>query len=292
MLPFFSSMLSADTVPMLTAAVTAERALSGILSRSLKAGGFIPWPETPNRRTRKSTISRRVTTSFGRNLPAAVPRTIPLAARRSMARCAGMPAMSVKMSAHAGATSTSTRSTATNMRITCLLWVATIEISGVCESGLGVWGTAGVSRACSIDSCRTGCRLGTAVPSSGRCAVRLRAIDLLPPHYTLCWPVPPTGSCSSSPKAAHRLHAIWRGHADETQRPTQHKADGGSENQAGHSQPQVIGQHAALRVEDVKCLRQFAGVGAQPLRLAAPAGDLDDLREVGEGGQRGGLGVG
>src|SRR3990172_4502242 len=119
-------------------------------------------------------MSSRVTASFGRNCPSAVPRTIPLAARRPIARCAGIPAMSVKVSAHAGATSASTRNTATNMRITCLLWVATIEIS-VCESDLEVWGTA--------------------VPSSGRCAVRLPAIGLLLPHYPLCGPVSPRGSC-------------------------------------------------------------------------------------------------
>src|SRR3990172_7054285 len=290
MLPFFSSMLCADTVPMLTAAVTAERALSGILSRSLKAGGFIPWPETPNRRTRKSSISRRVTTSFGRNLPAAVPRTIPLAARRSMARCAGMPAMSVKMSAHAGATSASTRSTATNTRITCLLWVATIEIS-VCVNRTSRFGErpAYPGRAQLILSYRDA---GSERPFRRVVAVQFAFGLSASCYFTIPYAGPsrPGGAIPLHRESgAAGLHAIWHRHADETQRPTQHKADGGSENQTGPGQSQVIGQHAALRVENVKCLCQFAGVRAQPLRLAAPAGDLDDLRQFGQDVQQGDL---
>src|SRR5207249_521893 len=75
----------------------------GISAASLNAGSGTPCPEVPSTRASRTANSPRGTVPAGLNL-SVLSLKIPLAARRSMARCAGMPTISVKMAPQAGTT--------------------------------------------------------------------------------------------------------------------------------------------------------------------------------------------
>src|SRR5574337_1185763 len=104
-----------DTVPKLVTAATAGWTSWGISAASLKGGNGTPFPDNARTRVSSTENSARESAPAGGNLSSPILK-MPLAASRSIARCAGKPTTSPKIAPAAVPATTPTSSMAVHAR--------------------------------------------------------------------------------------------------------------------------------------------------------------------------------